>query len=221
MKVWFYGNSVKLRQSPTHAINAHCLNTWPPECMNQRTRRRLKRPNFLQHSRILERWNPELLDHMLKPIPSVTTIPSWKRGQLPRICMKVPGLQTRGCQPEPERWSLTLEYVNTTYPEHQWTHAHTDSSAAETTCDGAGGVYGYSDGEAHTTIATGKYSNNFKVEAENEKSSNWDQRQPTLNQAQYGHLHRCSLSSANSKVPARRTSARWKLPWSTLQPRQT
>ena len=33
------------------------------ECMNQPTRGRLKRSNFLQHSRILERKNSELLDH--------------------------------------------------------------------------------------------------------------------------------------------------------------
>ena len=54
--------------------------------MNQPTWGRLKRSNFLQHSRILERRNSELLDHMLKPISSVKTIPSWKRGQLPRVC---------------------------------------------------------------------------------------------------------------------------------------
>ena len=34
------------------------------ERMNQPTRGRLKRSNFLQHSRILERKNSELLDHM-------------------------------------------------------------------------------------------------------------------------------------------------------------
>ena len=41
------------------------------ERMNQPTRGGLKRSNFLQHSRILKRRNPELLDHMPKPIPSV------------------------------------------------------------------------------------------------------------------------------------------------------
>ena len=83
------------------------------ERMNQPARGRLKRSNFQKHSRILKRKNSELLDHMPKPIPSVKTIPSWKRGQLPRLCTKVPGVAGRGCQPEPERKSLTLEYVNT------------------------------------------------------------------------------------------------------------
>ena len=80
--------------------------------MNQPTRGKLKRSNFLHHSRILERKNSKLLDHVPKPIPAVKTIPSWKRGQLPRMCTKMPGVADRGCQPEPERKSLTLEYVD-------------------------------------------------------------------------------------------------------------
>ena len=80
---------------------------------------------------------------------------------------KVPGVADKGCQPEPERKSLTLEYVDIKYPEGQWTHAYTDGSAAEATRDGGGGVYiRYNDGIAQITIATGKYSTNFKVEAE-------------------------------------------------------
>ena len=123
------------------------------ERMNQPTRGRLKRSNFLQHSGILERRNPELLDHVPKPIPSVKTIPSWKRGQLPRMCTKVPGVADKGCPPEPERKSLTLEYVDTKYPEEQWTQknsgAYSDGSAAEATRDGGGGVYiRYNDGTA-------------------------------------------------------------------------
>ena len=83
------------------------------------------------------------------------------------MCTKVPGVADRGCQPEPERKSLTVEYVDIKYPEDQWTHAYTDGSAAEATRDGGGGVYiRYNDGIAQITIATGKYSTNFKAEAE-------------------------------------------------------
>ena len=104
---------------------------------------------------------------MPKPIPAVKIIPSWKRGQLPRVYTKVPGVADRGYQPEPERKSLTLEYVNIKYPEDQWTHAYTDGSAAEAIRDGGSGVYiKYNDGIAQITIATGKYSTNFKAEAE-------------------------------------------------------
>ena len=52
------------------------------------------------------------------------------------MCTEVPGVADRGCQPEPERKSLTLEYVDIKYPEDQWTHAYTDGSAAEATRDG-------------------------------------------------------------------------------------
>ena len=83
------------------------------------------------------------------------------------MCTKVPRVADRGCQPEPERKSLTLEYVDIKYPEDQFTHAYTDGSAAEATRDGGGGVYiRYNDGIALITIATGKYSTNFKAEAE-------------------------------------------------------
>ena len=142
------------------------------ERMSQPTRGRLKKSNFLQHSRILERRNSELLDHVPKPIPSVKTIPSWKRGQLPRMYTKVPGVADKGCQPEPERKSLSLEYVDIKYPKEQWTHAYTDGSAAEATRDGGGGVYiRYNDGIAWIIIATGKYSTNFKAEAEDLKKA--------------------------------------------------
>ena len=135
--------------------------------MNQPTRERLKRSSVLQHSRILERRNAELLNDMPKAISSVKTILSWKRGQLPGMCIKVPGVADRGCKPEPERKSLTLEYANIKYPEDQWTHANTGGSAVEATRDGGGGVYiRYNDGMAHITIATGKYSTNCKAEAE-------------------------------------------------------
>ena len=140
----------------TQAAKFQRLQGYPMhECMNPPTRGRLKRSNFIQHSRILERKNPELLDHMPKPVPSVKTIPSWKRRQLPRICTKVPGIEDRGCQPEPERKSLTLEYVNTKYPEDEWTHAYTDGSAPEATRNRGGGVYiRHNNGKAHITIAT-------------------------------------------------------------------
>ena len=108
------------------------------ERINQPTRWRLTRSNFLRYSRILERRNPERLDHMPKPMPLVKTVSSWKIRQLPRICANVPRVAARGCQPKPERKSLTLEYSNTKYPEDQWTHVYTGDSAVEATRDGGG-----------------------------------------------------------------------------------
>ena len=64
-----------------------------------------------------------------------------------------------------QRGSDLLEYVNTKYPEDQWTHACTDGSAAGATRNGGGGAcISYNNGKAHITIATGTYSTNFKAE---------------------------------------------------------
>ena len=71
------------------------------------------------------------------------------------MCFKVPGVADRDCQPEPERKSLTLEYVNTKYLKDQWTHAFKHGSAAEATQDGEGGVYTrYNDEKASISRAT-------------------------------------------------------------------
>ena len=124
----------------------------------------------------------------------------------------------------PERWSLTLEYVDIKYLEDQWTHAYTNGSAAEATRDGGGGVYiRYNNGIAQITIATGKYSTNFKAEAEALKTAaieirnNLPRTKPNVAiftdaLSVLSKLH-LSLSSANSKIPARKISVRWKLPW--------
>ena len=149
--------------------------------------------------------------------------PSCKRRQLPRICTKVPGVADRGCQPEPEWKSLTLEYVNTKYPKDQWTHAYTDGSAAEAIRDWGGGVYiRYNDRKAHITIATEKYSTKFKAEADTLKKpqlrseTTYPKPSPMWSSSQM-----LSLSSANSKTPARGISTRWKLSCLTSLPGQT
>ena len=64
------------------------------ERMNQSTRGRLGRSNFIQYSRIFERKNPELPDHITKPIPSVKTVPFCKREQLQEYALTCQGSQT-------------------------------------------------------------------------------------------------------------------------------
>ena len=143
------------------------------------------------------------------------------------MCAKVPGVADKGCQPEPERKSLTLEYVDIKYPEDQWTHTYTDGSAAGATRDWGGGLYiRYNDGTAQITIATRKYSTNFKAEAEalkkkkkKKKSCNWDKKQNTSNQAQCGHLHRRSLCPQQTpKSPPERSQWGWNCPYRPRSP---
>ena len=130
--------------------------------------------------------------------------------QLPRMCIKIPGVADTGCQPVPERKSLTLEYVNTKRPEDQRTNAYTDGSAAEATRDVGGGVYiRYTGGKAHITIVTGKYSTIFRTESEAEatKAEEYDGRRryrniillralsKTVSFAHWSFLPRKALSS--------------------------
>ena len=91
-----------------------------------------------------------------------------------------------------ERKSLTPEYVNIKYPVDPCLYWWFCSRSHPRW--GSGAYIRYNDGKAHITIATGKCSTNFKAQAEAvRKSRHWNQRQRTPNQAQYGHLHRCSL----------------------------
>ena len=181
-------HAAKLKRLQDHSMHEH---------MKPQTRGGggggLKRSTFIQHNRIPERRNPELLDQMAEPIPSFKTIPSWKRWQLPRMCTKVPGVADRGCQPEPERKSLTLEYVDIKYPEDQWTHAYTDSSAAEATRDWGGGVYiRYSNGKVLSPQPQKNIRRTLKQKPKlsKEPQSRWE---TSYNQAQCGHPHRYSL----------------------------
>ncbi|KAK7100294.1 hypothetical protein V1264_023272 [Littorina saxatilis] len=68
-------------------------------------------------------------------------------------------------QLDQERKSLTLEFLHSVYPK--WTHVYTDGSATDATRDGGGGVLiGYREEDAAHSVATGRYSTNYKAEAE-------------------------------------------------------
>ena len=162
------------------------------ERMNQPTRGRLKRSKFIQHNRNLERkkpwaawpctclnWFQSKPSHLGNEDNSQEYAQQCQGSQTDAV-----NLSQRGSH---WRWSISIDNK---YQEDQWTYAYAVSSAADTTQDGGGGVYiSYNDGKAHITIATGKYSTCWR----SQKSRSWDQRQPTPNQNQCGHLHKCSL----------------------------
>ena len=128
---------------------------------------RLKRSSFLLESKRLERRNQELLDHTPQPIPATASKPAWERESFPVIRDSIPRIQKRGTQSDLERKVLTLEYIQSSYPEEQWTHVYTDGSATEATRNGGGGVFiKYNDEDSSFAVPTGKYSTNYKAEAE-------------------------------------------------------
>ena len=151
----------------TQAAKFKCLQNHPMrKRMSEPTKGRLQRKSFIHNSRILERRDSELLDHQHSDIPAVPSVPAWKRNIFPKIQTDIPGVGQKDTQSNAERKSLTIEYIQTVYPEEKWTHAFTDGSASEATRDGGGGVYiRYSTEAVRIPIATGKYSTNFRAEA--------------------------------------------------------
>ena len=133
--------------------------------MSQPTERRLKRSSFIHQSRILEKRDPELLDHKPRAIPPNISVPSWKKAKSTVIKDNVPGIESKGTQTDSESKSLTSKYFQSNYHQHTWTHACTDGTATAATRDGGGGVYIRCKGEESSiSFPTGTFSTNFKVE---------------------------------------------------------
>ena len=152
----------------TQATKFKCLQNHPMRGrMSAPSKGRLKRSSFLNHSRILERRNPVLLDHEYSDIPITASIPPWQRTNFPTISLDIPGIQQKSTQSDIERKSLTTEFIKSSYPEKEWTHAYTDGSATDATKDGGGGVYiKFTSEETRIPFPTGKYSTNYKAEAD-------------------------------------------------------
>ena len=135
--------------------------------MAEPTKGRLKRTSFIHKSRELENQVPEMLNHTPVQISQATAKPPWKHTKQPHICTQIPGIEKKDSQSDQERKSITLEYIRTTYPEQQWTHIFTDGSASEATKNGGGGIFiKYNGRQEEISIPTGKYSTNFRAEAE-------------------------------------------------------
>ena len=79
--------------------------------MSNPTKGRLKRASFVHQSRMLERKDPEVMDHMTKPIPTHSALPPWRIGQFPKVKDSVPDVLKKGTRTEAERKALTLEHI--------------------------------------------------------------------------------------------------------------
>ena len=85
--------------------------------------------------------------------------------KFPTIFTRIPGIERKAAQSDPERRFITLEHISANYPEDEWTQVSTDGSAIEATRDGDGGVYiKYRAVEEHISVAAGRYATNFRAE---------------------------------------------------------
>ena len=124
--------------------------------MSQPTRRETEKIQLLQHSRIFERRSissatgPHAQTHSISQVcPPLGNVNNSQE-----YALKVPEVADRSCQPKSERKSLMLEYVNTKYPEDQWTHAYRRFCSRSYSRWGSRVCVTNNDGEAHITIAT-------------------------------------------------------------------
>ena len=94
--------------------------------------------------------------------------PAWKRKQFPKIRSEISGVGIKEHHSKRSLFVKTQDMLEKDYPSDTWIRAYTDGSAKDATTDGGGGIYiEWPDGESHkTSIPTGKFSSNFKAEAE-------------------------------------------------------
>lgn len=129
---------------------------------------RLKRNNFVKTAKTKIRADPILSTSAPKPIHSTYRFPAWRQQHLPELIENIPGIEKKNTQCEIERMTATINYIEKQYPSDTWTHAYTDGSAKNSTENGGGGILlKLKHGTKKTqSVATGKYSSNFRAEAE-------------------------------------------------------
>ena len=107
--------------------------------MNQPTRGRLKRENFVHQSRCLEQTqrHPGARPQKISQCPE---IPAWSKE---RHFLKsgIPGIGPKDSQNDLMRKLITLEHLQQSYHKETWTYIFTDDSAEDATCNGGAGVY--------------------------------------------------------------------------------
>jgi len=135
--------------------------------LSQSTKGRLKRTSFIHQSRALERQNRDLLNHETREIPSHLANTAWSDSPSPHIQCSVPGVGPKDCQNNTQRRALTLAHVHETYPPDSWTQVYTDGSAEDAVRNGGAGIFiEYPGGRKEKlSLATGRYSTNFRAEA--------------------------------------------------------
>ena len=129
---------------------------------------RLKRSNFVETAKRKIRTDPILNVSTVKPIYNAHKFPAWRQQHLPEMVENIPGIEKKNTQNETERRKISLNYIKVQYPSSTWTHAYTDGSAKNSIENGGGGILlNLKNGAKKTqSVATGKFSSNFKAEVE-------------------------------------------------------
>ena len=161
----------KMRKTLTQYTKFQHLTSHPMhKLMASKPKKRLKRTNFTASALQIHK-SLNLPD--LKPdAPLQTSIdwPPWSQQSHPEIAKDIDRISTKKSMSESLLRCVTEDMlkVKEKYPPDHWIRAFTDGSASEAIRDGGGGIYiEWPDNTSSSiSIPTGKYSTNYKAEAE-------------------------------------------------------
>ena len=114
----------------TQAAKSKRLSGHPMEKrMNQPTRGRLRRENFVHQSRCLEQRHRDILEQDPPKISQCPEIPARSKERHFLVKSGVPGIGPKDSQNDLMRKLITLEHLQQCYPKGTWTYIYTDGSA--------------------------------------------------------------------------------------------
>ncbi|GFS18323.1 reverse transcriptase [Elysia marginata] len=131
-------------------------------------RKRLKRTNFTASAQQIHK-SLELPDlRPDTPLQSSIDWPPWNQQNQIEIVKDIDGVTSKKSMIKRELHCLTQNMLDKKYTSNYWIRAFTDGSASEAVRDGGGGVYieWPDNSSSKISIPTGKYSTNYKAEAE-------------------------------------------------------
>ena len=110
---------------------------------------------------------PDMKEQAAKIIPPTAAAPPWSLTKFPVIKTRIPSINKKGSQTKEEMKALSVEHIQSEFPQQEWTHVYTDGSATEATSNGgAGALIHFTDTSETISIPTGRFSSNFRAETE-------------------------------------------------------
>ena len=129
--------------------------------------KRLKRSNFLESARTLQKHLEIPPFDQDEDLPTYQQFPQWNAKAPVVVKDSIPGIARKDSMPLQDLETKTSDFINTNYPSELWIRVYTDGSAEEAVRHGGGGVLiEWLDGtKIENSIPTGRHSINYKAEA--------------------------------------------------------
>ena len=133
--------------------------------LSKPTKGRLKRSSFIRHSRILERQQPELPDHMPEPIQTHASAPCWESQKFPNMFTRIPSIEKTAAHQILREHSLPWSIlVPTTQRRSEHRSTLMDLSLKLPGMEVEGVYIKYRAEKAHISVTARRYATNIKAE---------------------------------------------------------